>query len=76
MDERRIADFMAACANSPFAFEIQQVRWNKHQPGGETIALSGNSFQGGGGAGGRFGNLMGGRGGIGSPWIGGRRRRR
>ncbi len=46
MDERRISDFMAACANSPFAFEIQQVRWNKHTPGGEEIA-----FGGGGGSG-------------------------
>lgn len=41
MDERRIADFMAACANSPFAFEIQQVRINKHEPGGEKIPLGG-----------------------------------
>lgn len=39
MDERRIADFMAACANSPFAFEISQVRWNKHTPGGDEIAF-------------------------------------
>ncbi|MEL7500639.1 MAG: hypothetical protein AAFN77_23805 [Planctomycetota bacterium] len=41
MDERRISDFMAACANSPFAFEIQQVRINKHEPGGEEIPLGG-----------------------------------
>ena len=45
MDERRIADFMAACANSPFAFEIQQVRWNRHTPGGDDII-----FNGGGGS--------------------------
>ena len=43
MDEREIARFMAACSNSAFAFEIQQVRWNKHEPGGEEIALSGGS---------------------------------
>ena len=43
MDERKIDDFMAACANSPFAFEIQQVRWNKHTPGGESIMLGGSS---------------------------------
>ncbi|MGY8749594.1 MAG: hypothetical protein ACKVHR_16245 [Pirellulales bacterium] len=42
MDERKIADFMAACANSPFAFEIQQVRWNRHTPGGDEIALGGS----------------------------------
>ena len=41
MDERRIADFMAACANSPFAFEISQVRINKHDPEGEDIPLGG-----------------------------------
>ena len=40
MKETEIANFMAACANSPFAFEIQQVRWNKHIPG-EEIALGG-----------------------------------
>ena len=34
MDERRINEFMAAAANSPFAFEIRQVRINKHEPGG------------------------------------------
>ncbi|HMP79365.1 MAG TPA: hypothetical protein PKD54_07930, partial [Pirellulaceae bacterium] len=28
MDERRIADFIAACRNSPFAFEIELVRVN------------------------------------------------
>lgn len=43
MDERRISDFMAACANSPFAFEIQQVRWNRHEPGGADIPLGGAS---------------------------------
>jgi hypothetical protein len=42
MDERKIADFMAACANSPFAFEIQQVRWNRHTPGGDEITLNGD----------------------------------
>ena len=40
MKETEIATFMAACANSPFAFEIQQVRWNRHQKG-EQIALGG-----------------------------------
>jgi hypothetical protein len=49
MDERRIPDFMAACANSPFAFEIQQVRWNKHKPGGEEIAFDGGAGTGDGG---------------------------
>ena len=48
MDERRIGDFMAACANSPFAFEIQQVRINKHEAGGEDIPLGGFSRTAGG----------------------------
>ena len=41
MDERKIPDFMAACINSPFSFEIQQVRINRHRAGGELIALGG-----------------------------------
>ena len=41
MDERKIPDFMAACINSPFSFEIQQVRINRHNPEGELIALGG-----------------------------------
>ena len=41
MDERKIPDFMAACINSPFSFEIQQVRINRHTPAGESIVLGG-----------------------------------
>ena len=41
MDERKIAEFMAACANSPFAFEINQVRINRHDPNGEEIPIGG-----------------------------------
>lgn len=41
MDERKISDFMAASINSPFSFEIQQVRINRHTPGGEEIDLGG-----------------------------------
>lgn len=32
MDERKINEFLAHCANSPFAFEVQQIRINKHDP--------------------------------------------
>lgn len=32
MDERKINEFLAFCANSPFAFEVQQIRINKHDP--------------------------------------------
>ena len=32
MDERKINDFLALCANSPFAFEVQQIRINRHDP--------------------------------------------
>lgn len=42
MDERKIADFLAACANSPFAFEIHQVRINRHVAG-EGIELNGGA---------------------------------
>ena len=59
MDERKIADFLAACANSPFAFEVWQVRINRHD-GKEVIKLRGS--EGAAGGGGRGG----GRGGIGS----------
>ncbi len=59
MKETEIATFMAACANSPFAFEIQQVRWNRHQKG-EQIELGGQR-------GGGFGGLGTGRSGGGRP---------
>lgn len=35
MDERKINEFLAYCANSPFAFEVQQIRINMHDP--ETV---------------------------------------
>lgn len=79
MDERKIAAFMAACANSPFAFEIQQVRINRHLEGGEVIALAGGAGTGGlgmgmegamgmptgAGLGGMGGGMSGGMGGMG-----------
>jgi hypothetical protein len=34
MDERRINDFLAAAANSPFTFEVRQIRINAHEPNG------------------------------------------
>ncbi len=53
MDERKIPDFLAASANSPFAFEVWQVRVNKHDPE-ENIKLRGSEGgeEGGGGRGG------------------------
>lgn len=65
MDERKIADFMAACANSPFAFEIQQVRINRHLEGGEFIEIAGGGGTGGGMGGGLEGGFGGGLGGLG-----------
>ena len=56
MDERSIPDFMAECANSEFAFEIQQVRWNRHKPGGGDI-VDNAPASGPGGLGGRGGGL-------------------
>jgi hypothetical protein len=77
MDERRVNDFLAAAANSPFAFEIRQVRINKHEPG-EGVERKADSGGGaakdergqlglGGGAGG------GGSGRVDGPSGGGRR---
>ena len=42
MDERKIPEFMAACVNSPFSFEIQQVRINRHSAEGEVLGLGGD----------------------------------
>ncbi len=68
MDERKIGDFLAAAANSPFNFEVRQVRLNKHVPG-EDADLSGTGGgQGGSGGGapllGRAGGGPGGGGGA------------
>lgn len=57
MDERRISDFMAACANSPFEFEIQQVRWNRHKPGGDDMILGGGSSASGAGGAGKLSGM-------------------
>jgi len=68
MDEREIPRFLAACANSPFAFEVWQVRINKHQPD-EKIGLrggpedDGNSRGGVGGLSGQGGSGFGDQGG-------------
>lgn len=54
MQENKIPAFVAACANSPFCFEINQIRMNRHKPG-EKIELNGGvksktgSGSGGGG---------------------------
>lgn len=45
MDERRIPEFLAACANSPFRFEVRQVRINRHVPG-QTVAADGKAVGG------------------------------
>lgn len=60
MKETEIATFMAACANSPFAFEIQQVRWNRHIPGEEIkLGGSGDAARGFAGQAGRAGMSFG-----------------
>lgn len=56
MQENRIPAFIAACANSPFGFEINQVRINRHKAG-EGIELNGGAkAKAGGGGGGRDGS--------------------
>ncbi len=46
MDERKIPEFISKAANYPFAFEINQVRINKHVPN-EGIVLVGAMGKGG-----------------------------
>ena len=62
MDERKIADFLVSCANSPFAFEVWQIRINRHD-GEEVIKLRGGEGGSQGGPGGRdrAGDARGGR---------------
>lgn len=49
MDDRQIIAFKTACANSVFAFEINQFRINKHTSGGDEIEIAGGTGGGGGG---------------------------
>jgi hypothetical protein len=51
MEENKIPAFIAACANSPFGFEINQVRINRHKAG-EGIELNGGAKASSGGSGG------------------------
>lgn len=53
MQENKIPAFIAACVNSPFCFEINQIRMNRHKPG-EKIEFNGGvkSKSGSGGSGG------------------------
>jgi len=53
MQENKIPAFIAACSNSPFCFEINQIRLNRHKAG-EKIELNGGvkSTAGSGGGGG------------------------
>jgi len=66
MDERKIGDFLAAAANSPFNFEVRQFRLNKHKPGegADLLAASGAPLGSSGGrpALGRAGGAKGGGG--------------
>ncbi len=41
MDERKIPEFIALCANSNFVFEINQLRVNRHQDEDVQIAFNG-----------------------------------
>ena len=66
MDEREIPRFLAACSNSPFAFEVWQVRINKHSSD-EVIKLRGKEGSTESGRGGG----RGGEGGLGDFGRGG-----
>jgi hypothetical protein len=68
MEESKIPAFIAACANSPFCFEINQIRLNRHKPG-ENIELHGgvkSKARSGGGSQERDTPTMGGAGGSGT----------
>ncbi len=45
MDERQIANFLAACANSPFIFEVQRFRLNRHEVNNGFTASGGGANQ-------------------------------
>ncbi len=72
MDERKINDFIAAAANSPFTFEIRQVRINRHVPNAGVKRESGRGgnqkgdLTVGGGGGGGGGSTLSDTGGAGS----------
>ena len=53
MDEKQIGEFLAACAESPLAFEVRQVRINRHTPGDGEFVIDKTSGSGSGGSGGR-----------------------
>ena len=53
MDEREIDNFLAMCANSPFAIEVRQIRINRHQPNEVSSELMAGSNMGAGGNRGR-----------------------
>jgi hypothetical protein len=61
MDERKINEFIAICANSEFVFEVNQVRINRYD-GNEEIRFNGGatSTAGGGGMAGMYGGMGGG----------------
>ena len=69
MDERKINQFIAVCANSEFVFEINQLRVNRHTPNEKIVFNGGGSGAGdpsklgGMGAGGSLGAAGGGLGG-------------
>lgn len=60
MDERRIPEFLAACANSPFRFEVRQIRINRHVPG-QTFDEAGKAVGGDAGPQDETGAASGGR---------------
>ena len=43
IDETKIPEFVAACADSPFPFKVNQVRVNKHEANGGIVHAGGGS---------------------------------
>ncbi|MEX2120670.1 MAG: hypothetical protein WD847_19720 [Pirellulales bacterium] len=70
MDQRRIPDLLAQCANAPIPVEVRRVRITFGLSGGDVTRLAGGQAGGGGGgnmggmAGGGMGGMAGGMGGM------------
>ncbi len=51
MNEKQIGEFLSACAESPLAFEVRQVRINRHTAGDGEFIIGETSSSGSGGKG-------------------------
>ncbi len=71
MDERKINEFIAICANSEFVFEVNQLRVNRHMPNEQIVFNGGATKQEGAAGMGGMGMGMGAGMGMGGMGMGG-----